>query len=202
MGATTSIDAHSRTYAEKLLNALGMKAMAEIPKLAEALREAWQLGQSVYLCGNGGSAANAIHLANDFLYGAGVSSGEGLKVEALSANAAVITTLANDIGYETIFAEQIRVKGNPGDVLIVFSGSGNSANVVKALEMGNAKGLRTFAILGYSGGRCKEIAHHAIHFEVADMQVAEDLQLIVGHICMQWLRDNPINRGVSKLNSD
>jgi D-sedoheptulose 7-phosphate isomerase len=63
--------------------------------------------------------------------------------------------------------------------------------------MGNAKGLRTFAVLGYSGGRCKEIAHHAIHFEVADMQVAEDLQLIVGHICMQWLRDNPINRGVS-----
>lgn len=179
------------------MNALGTKAMAEIPKLAEALREAWQHGQSVYLCGNGGSAANAIHLANDFIYGAGVSSGVGLKVEALSANAAVITTFANDIGYETIFAEQIRVKGNPGDVLIVFSGSGNSANVVKALEMGNAKGLRTFAILGFSGGKCKEIAQHAIHFDVADMQVAEDLQLIVGHICMQWLRVNPINRTLS-----
>jgi D-sedoheptulose 7-phosphate isomerase len=195
--ATTAVDAHSKTYVEKLQNALGMKAMTEIPKLAEALREAWLRGQSVYLCGNGGSAGNAIHLANDFLYGAGVNSGAGLKVEALSANAAVITTLANDIGYETIFAEQIRVKGSPGDVLIVFSGSGNSANVVKALEMGNAKGLRTFAILGFSGGRCKEIAHHAIHFEVADMQVAEDLQLIVGHICMQWLRDNPINRTAS-----
>jgi D-sedoheptulose 7-phosphate isomerase len=193
----TSIDAHSKNYAEKLMNALGTKAMAEIPKLAEALREAWQHGQSVYLCGNGGSAANAIHLANDFIYGAGVSSGVGLKVEALSANAAVITTFANDIGYETIFAEQIRVKGNPGDVLIVFSGSGNSANVVKALEMGNAKGLRTFAILGFSGGKCKEIAQHAIHFDVADMQVAEDLQLIVGHICMQWLRVNPINRTLS-----
>jgi D-sedoheptulose 7-phosphate isomerase len=186
--ATTSIDAHSKTYAEKLINALGIKAMAEIPKLAEALREAWQRGQSVYLCGNGGSAANAIHLANDFLYGAGASSGAGLKIEALSANPAVITSIANDVGYETIFAEQIRVKGNPGDVLIVFSGSGNSANVVRALEMGNAKGLMTFAILGFSGGRCKEIAQHAIHFEVADMQVAEDLQLIVGHICMQWLQ--------------
>jgi D-sedoheptulose 7-phosphate isomerase len=86
--ASTSIDAHSKTYTEKLLNALGMKAMTEIPKLAEALREAWQRGQSVYLCGNGGSAANAIHLANDFLYGVGVSSGVGLKVEALSAVAA------------------------------------------------------------------------------------------------------------------
>lgn len=193
----TPIDAHSKNYAEKLMNALGTKAMAEIPKLAEALREAWQRGQSVYLCGNGGSAANAIHLANDFIYGAGVSSGAGLKVEALSANAAVITTLANDIGYETIFAEQIKVKGNPGDVLIVFSGSGNSANVVKALEIGNANGLRTFAILGFSGGKCKEIAQHAIHFDVADMQVAEDLQLIVGHICMQWLRANPINRTLS-----
>ena len=76
--ATTSIDAHSKTYAEKLISALGMKAMAEIPKLAQALRDAWQNGHSVYLCGNGGSAANAIHLANDFLYGAGVSSGIGL----------------------------------------------------------------------------------------------------------------------------
>jgi D-sedoheptulose 7-phosphate isomerase len=67
---------------------------------------------------------------------------------------------------------------------------------VKALEMGNTKGMKTFAILGFSGGRCKRIAQHVIHFEIDDMQIAEDLQLIVGHICMQWLCANPINREV------
>jgi len=71
----------------------------------------------------------------------------------------------------------------------VLSGSGNSANVIRALEIGNEIGLKTFAILGYSGGRCKDLAHHLIHFEINDMQIAEDLQLIVGHMCMQWLCD-------------
>ena len=106
--------------------------------LGMALREAWQARQCIYLCGNGGSAGNAIHLANDFLYGVGIKNGIGMRVEALSANPAVLTCLANDIGYERIYAEQLRVKANPGDVLIVFSGSGNSPNVVTALEMGNS----------------------------------------------------------------
>ena len=115
-----------------------------------------------------------------------------MRVEALSANPAVLTCLANDIGYEQIYAEQLRVKANPSDVLIVFSGSGNSPNVVAALEMGNSMGMKTFAVLGYSGGKCKEIAQHSIHFDIDDMQIAEDLQLVVGHMCMQWLCANPI----------
>lgn len=190
----TSLHEHSERYRVKLTHALGMPAMAELPKLGAALREAWRTGHSVYLCGNGGSAGNAIHLANDLLYGAGLRNGGGLKVEALSANPAVVTCLANDCGYDSIFAEQIRVKANVGDVLIVLSGSGNSANVVKALETGNAIGMATFAILGFAGGRCKTLAEHAIHFAVDDMQIAEDLQLIVGHICMQWLHANPVAR--------
>jgi D-sedoheptulose 7-phosphate isomerase len=184
---------HIKAYTEKLSHALNLSAMEEIPTLAEALRECWRLDRTVYLCGNGGSAGNAMHLANDFLYGAGVTNGGGLKVEALSANASVITSLANDLGYDEIFAEQVKVKANAGDVLIVLSGSGNSGNVVKALEVGNNKGMKTFAILGYSGGRCKEVAQHSIHFAIDDMQIAEDLQLVVGHICMQWLRANPVN---------
>jgi len=190
---TTSIDELSSAYAQRLVQMLHASAMREIATLAEALREAWRRGATVYLCGNGGSAANAIHLANDFLYGAGVTNGGGLKAEALSANPAILTTLANDIDYGAIFAEQLRVKASAGDLLIVFSGSGNSPNVIQAIEVANEKGMTTFAILGYSGGRCKEIAQHPIHFEIADMQVAEDLQLIVGHICMQWLRNNPVN---------
>ena len=166
--------------------------MRQVPSLGVALREAWQAKQCIYICGNGGSAGNAIHLANDFLYGVGTKSGIGMRVEALSANPAVLTCLANDIGYERIFAEQLRVKANPGDILMVFSGSGNSPNVVAALEMGNSIGMKTFAVLGYSGGKCKEIAQNPIHFDVHDMQIAEDLQLVVGHMCMQWLSINPI----------
>lgn len=178
---------HIKEYSDRLSRAFGLAEVDRIQVLGDALREAWQGGRSIYLCGNGGSAGNAVHLANDWLYGAGTNSGGGLRVEALSANTAVITCLANDIGYDQIYAEQIRVKAELDDILIVLSGSGNSPNVVNALEAGNAIGMKTFAILGYSGGRCKKIAQYPIHFEIDDMQIAEDLQLIVGHICMQWL---------------
>jgi D-sedoheptulose 7-phosphate isomerase len=190
---TTSVDMRDliASYARRLNQALASDAMDQVPVLAETLQHAWAEGRTVYLCGNGGSAGNAIHLANDLLYGAGVDHGVGVKVEALSANPAVLTCLANDLGYENIYGEQLRVKAVPGDVLIVLSGSGNSPNVVKALEVGATKGMTTFAILGFSGGRCKALAQHAIHFAVDDMQIAEDLQLVVGHICMQWLNANP-----------
>jgi D-sedoheptulose 7-phosphate isomerase len=187
---------HIKNYSEKINRALTLSAMDKIPELGYALRESWRLGRGVYLCGNGGSAGNANHIANDFFHGAGISNGGGLKVESLCANPAILTCLANDLGYDEIYSEQIRIKANPGDVLIVLSGSGNSRNVVRALEMGNSKGMETFAILGFSGGRCKRIAHHPIHFEVDDMQIAEDLQLIVGHMCMQWLCANPINQEI------
>jgi D-sedoheptulose 7-phosphate isomerase len=174
--------------------ALGMPAMEVVPTLGAALRDAWRERRTIYLCGNGGSAGNANHLANDFLYGAGVAHGGGLKVESLSANPAVLTCLANDLGYENVYAEQLRVKAEPGDVLIVLSGSGESPNVVKALEVGAVKGMTTFAILGFSGGRCRALAQHPIHFPVHDMQIAEDLQMAIGHICMQWLNESPLER--------
>ncbi|MCQ8127896.1 SIS domain-containing protein [Methylomonas rivi] len=183
---------HIKNYTDKLSRSLCHAAMQDVQVLASALLEAWVSGRCIYLCGNGGSAGNAIHLANDFIYGAGLNNEGGLRAEALSANAAVLTCLGNDLGYDSIYAEQIRIKGNPDDILIVLSGSGNSANVVKALEVANQKGMKTFAILGFSGGRCKEIAQFPIHFEVDDMQIAEDLQLIVGHICMQWLCDQDL----------
>jgi D-sedoheptulose 7-phosphate isomerase len=184
---------YAALYASKL-----SRVLLELPReitegigyLAQSFMTAWTEGKTIYLCGNGGSAGNAIHLANDFTYGAGIKRGIGLRIEALPANAAVITCLANDIGYENIFSEQLRVKANVGDVLVVLSGSGNSANVVNALEMGNKLGMTTFAVLGYDGGKCKSLAQHPIHFAVDDMQIAEDLQLIVGHMVMQWLYEN------------
>ncbi|MEI6468178.1 MAG: SIS domain-containing protein [Betaproteobacteria bacterium] len=182
---------HIQSYAARLANALSLNAFDVLPSLIEGLSEAWKNDKTIFFCGNGGSAGNAIHLANDFIYGAGLGYGKGLRVEALSANPAVLTCLANDIGYENIFSEQIRVKGNVGDVLIVLSGSGNSPNILKVLETGNALGLKTFAVLGFDGGKAKVLDQFPIHFPVQDMQISEDLQLIVGHMCMQWLCANP-----------
>lgn len=178
---------HFVRYQNKLVNVLGGYNWAGVETLAETLYSAWQEGKQVFLCGNGGSAGNAIHLANDLLYGISKNNKLGIRVEALPANPSVLTCLANDIDYSEIFAQQVRVKGRSGDVMIALSGSGNSPNVIRALEVSSKLNLTTFAILGYSGGKCKNIADTSIHFPIDDMQIAEDLQLIVGHMCMQWL---------------
>lgn len=154
-----------------------------------SIHTAWQNKGKLFICGNGGSAANAIHLANDFNYGIDRKSGIGMRVEALTANAAVVTCIGNDVGYDAIFSQQLRVKADAGDVLLAFSGSGNSQNILSAVEVGNELGMKTFAILGFSGGQCLQKVQVPIHFPVDDMQIAEDLQMIVGHTVMQWLSE-------------
>ncbi len=178
------------SYIEKLQICLNSESMKGVIKLSRAMKNAWESKKNIYICGNGGSAGNANHLANDFTYGVGLNAGIGMRIEALSSNPSVLTCLANDIGYENIFSEQIRVKGNEEDLLIVLSGSGNSQNIINAIEMANSMNMSNFAILGYDGGKSKKIAKEVIHFNVNDMQVSEDMQLIVGHICMQWLCNN------------
>lgn len=182
--------AHFTDYSKRLQDALTTADWTLAHQLSLALLESWQNGRRVFICGNGGSAGNAIHLANDFIYGIAKKTGGGLKVMALSANSAVITCLANDVGYDFIFSEQLAVQAQKGDLLIALSGSGNSGNIVQALEQARAMGVTSFAILGFTGGKCKELADFAIHFPVNDMQIAEDLQLIVGHMAMQWLYAN------------
>ncbi len=184
----------SCNYLDALHSSFNKDILIKIEKLAFHLRKIWEEGKNIYICGNGGSGANAIHLANDLHYGAG-ACGEapvikGLKVEALTANSAVITCLGNDIGYENIFSHQLKNKASEGDLLIVLSGSGNSQNILNALETAREIGLFSYAILGYSGGKCLSLADCPIHFLVNDMQIAEDTQLIVGHLCMQWLTKN------------
>ncbi len=174
-------------YAAKLAGVLERSDWEGVSTLANDINSCWINRQQVFLCGNGGSAGNAIHLANDFLYGVAKSPGAGIRVHALSANPAVMTCLANDIGYEQIFAEQLAVLGNAGDILIVLSGSGNSPNVIAAIETARKLGIKSYAVLGYDGGKCKTLADVAIHFPINDMQIAEDMQLVVGHMLMQWL---------------
>ena len=192
--AFSSFNKRSRNYLDQLNSCFSDAIIDQIEILAKDLLAAWVEGRNLYICGNGGSAANAMHLANDFHYGIGACGPgpklPGLRVEALPANAGLITCLANDTGYENIYSHQIEVKGRPGDLIIVLTGSGNSTNVVKALETSKSMGLRSYAILAFTGGKCLDLVDVPIHFPIDDMQMAEDTQLIVGHLCMQWLNSN------------
>jgi D-sedoheptulose 7-phosphate isomerase len=177
-------------YSSKLQEVLASSDWSSVNLLAQDMLRCWQEKRQVFFCGNGGSAGNAVHLANDFLYGIAKKTGGGLKVQALSANSAVMTCLANDVGYESIFSEQLAVQAQAGDLLIALSGSGNSPNIVRVIEQAKAMDVKSYAILGFTGGKCKELADVPIHFPVNDMQIAEDMQLIVGHMMMQWLYSN------------
>ena len=179
-------------YAKRLQATLAGMDFALVAELAEAMRACWQSGNNVFLCGNGGSAGNAVHLANDLVYGVASGKGPGMRAHALSANTSIITCLANDVAYSEIFSVQLSVYAKPGDILIALSGSGNSPNIIRALETAKTLGVKTFAILGFSGGKAKQIADVPIHFPIADMQISEDLQLVVGHMTMQWLQRHPI----------
>ncbi|MDP2012964.1 MAG: SIS domain-containing protein, partial [Actinomycetota bacterium] len=145
-------------YANRLQASLAAAEWSGVAGLAADIHDCWLQKRQVFFCGNGGSAGNAIHLANDFLYGIAKNSGGGLRVNALSANPAVITCLANDIGYDRIYSEQLSVLANPGDLLVVLSGSGNSPNIVAALEQAKRMKVKSYAILGFTGGRCKQLA--------------------------------------------
>lgn len=174
-------------YAGCLNAVLASADWSGLASLASDMEHAWKHGRQVFLCGNGGSAGNALHLANDLVYGIAKRTGGGIKALALTANPAVMSCLANDLGYHRIYCEQLAVQGQEGDILIALSGSGNSPNIISAIERARALKIRSYAVLGYSGGKCKELADVAIHFPVDNMQIAEDTQLIIGHMLMQWL---------------
>lgn len=178
-------------YSDKLSSLAKQTDWSHVETLSRAVKDVWKNDRQLFLCGNGGSAGNAIHLANDFVYGCAYGVAEkGLRVQALSANPATITCLANDVGYESIYSIQLKTFSQPGDLLIVFSGSGNSPNIVEVLKAAKTAGVKTAAVLGYSGGKCKELADIVVHFPIDDMQISEDMQLVVGHMIMKWLRAN------------
>jgi len=169
-------------YQKRLINCIQSFDWAPVVRLAKKIQLVQKEGRHIFLCGNGGSAANAIHIANDLMYL------KRMKVTALPANQAVLTCLANDIGYENIFSFQLEQLGKEGDILIVLSGSGNSPNILKAAETAKKMRISTCAILGFDGGKCSGLIDIPIHFPINDMQIAEDLQLMIGHMLMQWFK--------------
>jgi len=178
---------HCADYSRRLSATLAGFEWTPVVKLADELFDCWKTGRQVFLAGNGGSGGNAVHLANDLIYALSKTPGSGIRAHALPANSATLTCLANDEGYDKIFSLQLAVLARPNDVLIVFSGSGNSPNIIAALDEARRIGMRSYAFLGYSGGKALPLADVPIHVAVDDMQIAEDFQLICGHMIMQWL---------------
>lgn len=179
--------AHFEDYASRLHSVLSNHDWSEVATLADTLYDCWKQGRQVFLAGNGGSGGNAVHLANDFLYAWSKKMGRGIRVHALPANPAILTCLANDEGYQEVFSAQLDVMANERDVLVVLSGSGNSPNILRALESAKARNMHSFAVLGFDGGKALGMCDTAIHFKTDDMQIAEDAQLILGHMIVQHL---------------
>ena len=145
-------------YASRLSRILEETDWSIVEPLGQALLECWQNKTQAFWIGNGGSAGNAIHMANDFFYSISKLKGSGIRCHALAANAPILTCLSNDVGYDDVFALQLATMANPGDILIAFSGSGNSPNILRALEQARKSGMKSYAILGYSGGKAKSLA--------------------------------------------
>lgn len=153
--------------------------IAELTKAHERLSQ-------IFICGNGGSAATASHFACDVNKGVSFGKNKRFKVICLSDNIPILLAYANDVSYEDIFAEQLKNFLKKDDLVIGVSGSGNSKNILKAIEYANKNGGKTFGICGFGGGRLKGIAQKSLVINSNDMQKIEDMHMIVFHCVMQW----------------
>lgn len=153
----------------------------QLEKAVEAFMRAYQHAKTIYIMGNGGSAATATHMAGDMVKGASFGLEKRFHVISLTDNMTALTAIANDVSYDDIFLEQLKNFLRPGDLVLGISGSGNSKNVVKAMEFAKLGGAQTLAFCGYKGGAISQIADVVIHAKVADMEVAEDMHMIAFH---------------------
>lgn len=161
-----------------------------INKVMNVLEEARLNDRNIFICGNGGSAATASHFASDFNKGVSMELDKKYKFECLSDNVPMMMAVANDISYDEIFRIPLKNKMHKNDVFIGISGSGNSKNVVNAMEYAKSISGTTIAIVGYNGGKLKEMADYSIHVNVDNMQITEDLHMVMDHLMMYTLCNN------------
>jgi D-sedoheptulose 7-phosphate isomerase len=137
----------------------------------------------VFVMGNGGSAANASHFAQDLAKGTRLNLEQEKRIRALSLtdNLPFVTALGNDDGYHTIFEQQLRTFAKPGDILIAISGSGNSPNIIHAIEWANKNGLVTIGVTGFEGGKLRTINKYSVHVPLNDMCTSESVHSIIFH---------------------
>ena len=171
------------------------RIMAELPQdaigaIADVIYDAYRRGRHIFAFGNGGSSACASHFIEDVAKGIDYGRDRPrYRALALTDSVALITAWANDTSYESIFAEQLRNFVEPGDVAIGISASGNSANVLRAIELAKATGAATVGLTGYDGGQLAKIADRAIIVPSDNMQKIEDVHLVICHLIYVCLRD-------------
>lgn len=183
LGATLNLP----SYLERLNREMSRLNQADIHKWSDLVFDAWKNGRFVFIIGNGGSATTASHMAEDL----GKStlrpedlndeSKQRLKVLSLTDNAGWLLAVGNDCGYDQIFVQQLMNYGSKGDLLLAISGSGNSPNILKAVDWANRHGLVTFGLTGYGGGKVKQMEQHGLHVELDDMGMVESIHLCVFH---------------------
>jgi D-sedoheptulose 7-phosphate isomerase/D-glycero-D-manno-heptose 1,7-bisphosphate phosphatase len=161
---------------------------AQLERAVALLVDAYTRGATVFSCGNGGSAAIANHLQCDHLKGVRTDTDLTPRVTSLSSNIELITAVANDIGYEDVFAYQLQSQARPGDVVVAISSSGRSPNIVRALSWARSHEVATIALTGFDGGDARTIADAAVHVDSANYGVIEDLHQAVMHLMAQYIR--------------
>lgn len=169
-------------YKSSLHQTIDMLDMTKVQQAIHLFTEARAQGKHIFVCGNGGSASSSSHFVCDMVKGASFNKPERFKIMALTDQLPAITAYANDVSYDSIFVEQLRNFAQPGDLFMGISGSGNSPNVLRAIEYANSVGCKTIALTGRDGGQLAPMANLNIHVGVPHMGRIEDAHMIVCHM--------------------
>ena len=177
------------TYKSKLLSALDTVDLESVGRAIDLLDDARHHNRQIFVCGNGGSASTASHFVCDMVKGASFNRALRFRIMALTDSMPTITAYSNDVGYDCIFTEQLRNFAQPGDVFMAISGSGNSPNVLCAMEYANSIGCKTIALTGRDGGSLGKLASLQIRVAEPHMGRIEDGHLIVCHMLCYYFME-------------
>lgn len=180
---------YAEKYLERLRQVIDGINHIETERFVDLLLKVRESGKTVFFVGNGGSAATSSHFANDLSIGTRQQE-KPFKVFSLVDNVATLSAIGNDYGYDQVFAQQLRVYGQKGDLLVGISASGNSPNLLRAFEVGRELGLMTVSITAFDGGKLKKIADHSVHVptNAGEYGPAEDAHLILDHLITHYFQ--------------
>jgi D-sedoheptulose 7-phosphate isomerase len=180
-----SFNEHFSNYFRKISETLDKIDINAVNKLIDRIYECYEKENTVYVFGNGGSAATASHVAGDFMKGISYGLEKRFRVICLNDSIPSLTAISNDLTYEEVFYEQLKTFLRKDDIVIGISGSGNSVNVIKALNYARELGSTVVGFSGYKGGKLKELADILILAPVSDMEITEDIHIIIFHAIKQ-----------------
>jgi D-sedoheptulose 7-phosphate isomerase len=176
-------------YKADVLRAIETIELEKVGQAIDILTQAREEDRRIFVCGNGGSASTASHFVCDMVKGASFHRDKRFRIMALTDSLPTITAYANDVSYDCVFVEQLRNFAQPGDLVMCISGSGNSPNVIRAMEYANSIGCKTLALTGRDGGKLGPLAQLNIQVEAPHMGRIEDAHMIVCHMIGYYFMD-------------